>query len=107
MQSADGWYICRIGFVETVRAVELAAGSRATGPVRAEWPSFAVVEVNQDLVERAAQLTLDDDLRSLDALHLAAALLVHTDELVFVTWDRRLHSAARSHQLTVLPDTLP
>lgn len=107
MQSADAWYICRIGFVETVRAVGLAAGRRATRPVREEWPSFAVVEVDQDLVERAAQLALDDDLRSLDALHLAAALLLPAEHLVFATWDRRLHTAARSHRLTVLPDLLP
>lgn len=107
MQSSDGWYICRIGFVETVRAVGLSAGRRATRPVREEWPFFTVVEVDHDLVERAAQLALDNDLGSLDALHLAAALLLGTDDLVFATWDRRLHAAARSHRFAVLPDTLP
>jgi hypothetical protein len=30
MKRADGWFICRAGFVETVRAVGLAAGHRAT-----------------------------------------------------------------------------
>ena len=70
--------------------------------MRQEWPSFGVVEVDQQLVEHAARLTLDDDLRSLDALHLTAALLLSFDETVFVTWDRRLHAAAQSHQLRVL-----
>lgn len=107
MQSADGWYICRIGFVETVRAVGLAAGQGATPTVHQEWPSFAVVEVDQDLVERAAELALADNLRSLDSLHLAAALLLPREQLVFATWDRRLHGAARSHRLNVLPESLP
>lgn len=107
MQSADSWYICRIGFVETLRAVGLAAGDSATPTVREEWRFFGVVEVDQDLVEQAAQLALADDLRSLDALHLAAALLLPAEQLVLATWDRRLHSAARSHQFTVLPELLP
>ena len=107
MQSDGEWFACRIAFVETVRAVGLAAGGRATQRVREEWPSFSVVEVDQALVEHAAQLTLDDGLRSLDALHLAAALLLPSDNLVLATWDRRLHAAARSHQLGTLPETLP
>lgn len=107
MQAADGWYICRIGFVETIRAVGLAAGERATRTVREELPSFGVVEVDEELAERAAQLVLEDDLRSLDALHLAAALLLPSDQLVLATWDRRLHASARAHQLDVLPEALP
>jgi predicted nucleic acid-binding protein len=107
MHHDDAWFACRIAFVETVRAVGLAAGAAATRPVREEWPAFAVVEVDQALVEHAAELALDNGLRSLDALHLAAALLLPTDELVLATWDRRLHSAARSHQLRVLPESLP
>jgi len=107
MQSADGWYMCRVGFVETIRAVGLAAGERATQAVRREWPSFGVVEVDGKLAERAAELVLEDDLRSLDALHLAAALLLPPDELVLATWDRRLHASARAHRIEVLPAALP
>ncbi|MHB1571575.1 MAG: PIN domain-containing protein [Solirubrobacteraceae bacterium] len=107
MQADGGWFVCRIAFVETVRAVGLAAGEGATRPVRAERPCFGVVEVDQELVEHAAQLALDDDLRSLDALHLAAALLLRTDDLVLATWDRRLHAAARARHLSTLPESLP
>ncbi len=108
MHADDRWFACRIAFVETVRAVGLAAGLAATQPVREEWPSFGVVEVDQDLVEQAAQLALDDGLRSLEALHLAAALLLGSDGLVLATWDRRLHAAAtQSHQLSTLPERLP
>src|SRR5919106_1280388 len=49
MAEADGWYICRVGFVETVRAVGVAAGAPATKAVKDEWPAFAVVEVDQSL----------------------------------------------------------
>lgn len=106
MHEADGWFICRIGFVETVRAVALSAGRPATRPVREEWPAFGVVEVDQALAEHAAGLAIYRELGSLDALHLAAALLVRTDDLVFATSDRRLHAAAQAEGLSVLPERL-
>ena len=56
MAHADGWFICRIGFVETVRAVGLSAGEATAKTVREEWPAFAVIEVDQRLVEEAAEL---------------------------------------------------
>ncbi|MGI8945056.1 MAG: type II toxin-antitoxin system VapC family toxin [Thermoleophilaceae bacterium] len=106
MGTADGWYICRAGFVETVRAVGLVAGSRAVKVVTDEWPAFGVVEVDQPLVEHAAALALDRGLRSLDSLHLAAALVLPRAGLVFATWDHRLHTAANAEGLSVLPGTL-
>ena len=98
--------MCRAGFVETVRAVGLVAGRPATNPVREEWPAFGVVEIDQRLVERAAALAIDRDLRSLDSLHLAAALLLPDDELILATWDRRLHTAASAERLQLLPTSL-
>ncbi len=76
MQEAGGWFICRVGFVETARAVALAAGDSAVRRFMAEWPSFGVVEVDQRLVEDAAGFAAAGDLRGLDALHLASALLL-------------------------------
>lgn len=106
MQRADAWYICRIGFVETFRAVGLAAGGSATDALLEEWPAFGVVEVDQGLAERAAELAVERDLRSLDALHLAAALLLPFEDFQLATWDRRLHAAARACGLRVLPGAL-
>lgn len=106
MERAESWFMCRPGFVETVRAVGLAAGEHAIRPVREEWPAFGVVEVDQPLVEHAARLTLDRDLTSLDSLHLAAALALPGDDLVFATWDRRLYTAAGEEGLELLPRTL-
>lgn len=98
--------MCRAGYVETVRAVGLAAGSRATKKVAEEWPAFGIVEVDQGLVEDAAALAIDRELRSLDSLHLAAALLLGGDDLMFATWDLRLHSAAGAEGLSLLPESL-
>jgi predicted nucleic acid-binding protein len=106
MGGAEYWFMCRVGFVETVRAVGLAAGTRVTRAVKEEWPAFGIIEVDQQLVEHAATLALDRDLRSLDSLHLAAALLVKRDDLRFATWDRRLHEAARAEGLETVPESL-
>jgi uncharacterized protein len=106
MDAAEGWFICRAGYVETLRAVGLAAGKRATRTVHQEWPMFAVVEIDQQLVEHAAELAVDHTLRSLDSLHLAAALLLPHEDLLFATWDRRLHNAASEAGLQLIPESL-
>jgi predicted nucleic acid-binding protein len=106
MDRAEGWFMCRIGFVETVRAVGLVVGHTAARAVEREWPAFAIVEVDQRLVRDAAELAIERRLRSLDALHLAAALALPQDELLLATWDRRLHSAGTSEGIRLLPETL-
>lgn len=107
MREADGWFMCRVGYVETLRAVGLAAGRNSTGAVRDEWSSFAVIEVDHRLAELAAELSVAHELRSLDALHLAAAAVLPPADLVMATWDRRLHTAAASIGLGVVPQALP
>ncbi len=106
MDRADRWLICRIGFVETARAVGLAGGRGATGAVREEWHMFDVVEVDVRLAEEAAELAIDRELRSLDALHLAAALTLPVEDLFLATWDRRLRAAARVEGLKLIPEVL-
>ena len=98
--------MCRVGFVETVRAVGLSAGHAAVTSVHEEWPAFGVIEIDQRLVEDAAKLAIDRELRSLDALHLAAALVLPGDGLLFATWDRRLHTAAGAEGLGLIPEML-
>jgi predicted nucleic acid-binding protein len=106
MNDAEGWFMCRVGFVETTRAVALAGGQGVAKTFAAEWAAFAVLEVDAALVEHASVLTLSRDLRSLDAMHLAAALVLPVDDLVLATWDRRLHAAAVAEGLEVLPRSL-
>jgi predicted nucleic acid-binding protein len=107
MGGAEGWAICRVGYVETARAIRLAAGMGAVRRLVDDWPSFDVVEVDASLAEHAAELTFSEELRSLDALHLAAALLIPSDGLTLATWDVRLHRAAQSRGLEVFPSELP
>jgi predicted nucleic acid-binding protein len=106
MQEADGWFVCRVGFVEVTRAVALAAGEAAARAIRDEWPAFGVIEVDQEIVEHAATLAVRRDLCSLDAIHLAAALVLPENDLVMATWDKRLHGAAGLEGLAVLPMSL-
>lgn len=106
MEGANRWSMCRIGYLETVRAVALAGGRKAVKRVEADWLSFDVVEVDSALTEHAAGLALSAQLRSLDALHLASALVLPAEGLTVATWDARLHRAARDHGLTLLPAAL-
>lgn len=103
MQHADTWLIARHGFVETARAVGLVSGQTAIRAFEDEWPSFSVIELDQALSDNAVRLALKHGLRSLDAIHLAAALLLPQQNLVFSTWDRRLGQAAEAEGLEVLP----
>jgi predicted nucleic acid-binding protein len=98
--------MCRVGFVETVRAVALAGGPDEAERARSHWTGIDAVEVDGALAEHAAQLAVRHRLRTLDALHLAAALAVRGDGLLFVTWDARLHGAARAEGLRTLPASL-
>jgi predicted nucleic acid-binding protein len=106
MAAEDSWWMCRIGYVETARALTLAAGPRATRAFEREWESFGVVEIDRALAEHAAALTLTAELRSLAALHLAAALVLPSPGLSVATWDLRLHRAAVQHGLRTIPHRL-
>lgn len=49
----------------------------------------------------AAATLAPPELRSLDALHVAAALALGSDLVDFITYDSRMTTAARSHGLPV------
>ena len=106
MSGVREWSMCRIGFVETTRAV--ARGGRRSDLVEVErdWIHFDVIELDDALAGYAARLSITTGLRTLDALHLAAALSLDGDGVTFATWDARLHRAAREHGLRTLPAAL-
>ncbi len=62
------------------------------------------VEVTADLAEKAGQLAEDLALRSYDAIQLAAAASLDPDDLVVVTGDRRLATAAQTLGLLSISD---
>jgi predicted nucleic acid-binding protein len=101
------WTACRLAFLETARTLDVLLGDR--DPVdrfRRDWQAVRIVEVDESLIEQAVELALGHGLRSLDALHLAAALVADPGDLTLATWDRRLWAAGASLGLGLLPDEL-
>jgi predicted nucleic acid-binding protein len=94
--------------VERRRREELLTATDATGLVsrfRREWGDRHRLPVSREVVERAADLVTARPLRSLDALHLASALLVAAgapESLRFGAADERLVAAARAEGLDPL-----
>jgi uncharacterized protein len=84
---------------ELMRAVLRSAPRRATR-VRDVLDGVSVVSLTPAVLEAAGRLT-PPTLRSLDAIHLSAAL-VHADELASVlTYDERMSAGAAQHGLRV------
>ena len=83
------------------------AASGLVNRFRREWPGRGRIAVSHDVVVRASELVAAHPLlRSLDALHLASALLVAKgapEPLRFGAADERLLAAARAEGLEVLP----
>lgn len=63
---------------------------------------MAIVEIDRETCERAADLAKAHAVRTLDTLHLAAALRVGAVAFPFVTYDVRQAAAARRLGLVVL-----
>ncbi|ADB51386.1 type II toxin-antitoxin system VapC family toxin [Conexibacter woesei] len=86
---------CALATVEVVRAVG-AHGPEATDRARQVLDGVDMIRLDDPLLHAAA--TLDGPLlRSLDAIHLAAALALREDEVELITYDRRM--AAHAEQL--------
>jgi len=85
---------------ELLRATRRGA-PHAMPRARAVLDSLTVLTVPTSTFERAADLD-PDLLRSLDAVHLAAALELGDELDGLVTYDDRLADAARFHGITVI-----
>ena len=90
---------------ELVRAVRRVAPSLAAA-AREVLDSMTIMTLTTDVFERATLLE-PPTMRSLDALHLAAALTLGDDLDAVITYDDRLAGAARIAALrTVAPGRL-
>lgn len=106
--TADEIVASRVLEVEVVgRLLRFGATHASVADFTARWAAVAVIELDDQVSAAAAQLAGRRSLRALDAIHLASALEVADEELVFATWDRRLWDAAVAEGLTVLPETRP
>jgi uncharacterized protein len=85
--------------VETVRAVRLADPG-AIPRTREVAAALTLIRLDDALYDVAADLE-PASLRSLDAVHLAAALTLGSDLAGVVTYDARMAEAARALQIRV------
>lgn len=86
--------------VEVVRAVS-AAGAQAVTRALELLDRLYEVPLERSLLDRAADLRVPLALRSLDAVHLASALVLGTTLSAVVTYDARMTAAAVSLGLEV------
>ena len=84
---------------EALRAAACSSPARVQDTRRA-LRDVAFIDLGRDLMDQAGALA-PHDLRSLDALHIAAALSLGDDLDELVTYDARLAAAATAHGLLV------
>jgi predicted nucleic acid-binding protein len=96
----------RLAVVECARAIARASDRTALTTSAEIFEALVLHEVNEAVLERAATLT-PSSLRSLEAIHLATALLLGQSDLAFVTYDDKLARAAEAQGLSVLQPRRP
>jgi predicted nucleic acid-binding protein len=89
-----------LAVVEVIRACRRSNPS-AVPNARRLLDRFNLVPVSPELLEFAGSLAAAE-LRSLDAIHLASALLIGAELTAFVAYDRRLQAAAEAERLPVV-----
>jgi predicted nucleic acid-binding protein len=97
---ADQLVTSALARVEVVRAV-LAGGPAALAQARRQLSRVDQVLLSAELLDSASTLAPNAQLRSLDAIHLAAARLVGEELLAVVTYDLRMADAGRDLGLAV------
>ena len=91
---------CDLARTELMRAVRRAAPDRVV-LARAVLDALTLLEVTTAVFEEAGRLN-PAVVRSLDAIHLAAALSLGDDLEGLVTYDERLADAARANGVAVV-----
>lgn len=97
-ETRDGVVSCALVRTEVVRAAA-PAGPEAIRRARRLLDRIDLIVVDDELLDLAGDLT--EPLRSLDAIHVAAALEIGGDLDAFVTYDRHMTRAAEALGLPV------
>jgi len=92
---------CALLRVELLRTVRRAGVPRLMERARRQLASIDLISLDDDLLARAAQIE-PPTVRSLDAIHLAAALGIGPDLGAIVTYDARMSAAAQALGLPVI-----
>jgi len=111
-EEAEVLATCRVAYPEMISALNrrFRAGDLARGDYdllvesfTGQWTDFAVIDFDEIA---AGRLAAAYGLRSFDAVHLSAALLLrsspHAPSLAFSSFDERLAGAATAEKLTAL-----
>jgi predicted nucleic acid-binding protein len=85
---------------EAVRALRRSGNGARVGAARRLFRALRLVRIDEPLLDRAGDLD-PLQLRSLDAIHLAAAMAIGPDLGVVFTYDDRLRDAAQAAGLMV------
>ena len=85
---------------EAVRALRRAGYDSQVGAALRLLGTMRLIRLDEPLLDRASEQE-PREMRSLDAVHLGAALTIGSDLGVLVTYDRRLGDAARNRGITV------
>ena len=85
---------------EAVRALRRSGNARLVGAARRLVSTLRLIRLDEPLLERAGDLE-PVELRSPDAIHLAAAMTLGPDLGVLFTYDDRLRDAATASGLVV------
>jgi predicted nucleic acid-binding protein len=85
---------------EAIRALRRSGYDARVGAARRLVRAMRLMRLDEPLLDRAGDLH-PARMRSLEAVHLAAALTLGSDLGVLVTYDQRLAEAAREHGLPV------
>lgn len=86
---------------ETKRALQRSGNGHLVGPARRLFDRLILIRLSEPLLDRAGDLA-PPQMRSLDAIHLAAALSVGSELGPLVTYDHRLQEAAAGQGLDVV-----
>jgi len=81
--------------IETVRAARRRRGDVGAARARAALLTVNLLPIDRPVIEAAARLE-PSTLRSLDAVHVATALQLVADDVVFYSYDARTLDAARA-----------
>lgn len=89
-----------------VRDVDEAEAAQMSALVDAAAANWTLYPLRQEIVDRARRPFPQEPVRSLDALHLAAALVAREirPQLAFLSLDRRLRENALALGFEVIPD---
>jgi hypothetical protein len=89
-----------LGAIEATRAAWRHDGDSGAARARAALLTMSMIPIDRPIVDVACRL-FPPTLRSLDAIHIATALGLIADDVVFYSYDLRALDAARTAGLTV------